>query len=459
MVNSSGVNPVVRYVHTFFNAQAFAGLSDGQLLERFLARRDSAAREALVGRHGPMVLGVCQRVLRDYHDAEDAFQATFLVLARRAASIWPREKVVNRLYGVAYQTAMKARATRARRRMREGAASDTQDREAASRAPAHDLAELLDHELSRLPDKYRAPVVLCELEGKSHHEAAEQLGWPIGTVSGRLSRAKALLARRLTSRGVSLAGGSLAVLLAQSGGTASASVPALPPSTVKAASLFAVGRAATAGAVSSEVTALAGEVLKSMLLTRIKIMTAALLVLTLAGSGLWQASTWAGGKAQPDGRARAAVNGGVGKGLSNGCFRVTVTEVINKESRVVTQVDIETVPGSKVELLADRKKSSGTSITSTAPGPNGLCRVRMTLSADQVESKVRSRTEVHFKLAVKVGKLSTSTSETIPMPAGAKGLSDVLKVPIQSGEHKCGQATKLATMKGVTYTLVVTGPR
>jgi RNA polymerase sigma-70 factor (ECF subfamily) len=216
MVNGSGVNPVVRFLHTFFNAQALARLSDGQLLERFLAGRDAAALEALMRRHGPMVLGVCRRVLRDYHDAEDAFQATFLVLARRAASIWPREKVGNWLYGVAYQTARKARAVRAKRRVREVPASGAPEPEAPSDVPRSDLAELLDHELSRLPDRYRTALVLCELEGKTHADAAERLGWPVGTLSGRLSRARAMLARRLTRRGVLLAGGSLAVLLAQS---------------------------------------------------------------------------------------------------------------------------------------------------------------------------------------------------------------------------------------------------
>ncbi|HEX5272025.1 MAG TPA: sigma-70 family RNA polymerase sigma factor, partial [Gemmataceae bacterium] len=144
------MNPVIRYLHTRFDAPALAGLPDGQLLEHFLARQDAAALEALVRRHGPMVLGVCRRVLRDYHDAEDAFQATFLVLVRRAASIRPREKVGNWLYGVAYQTARKARAVRARRRTREVAAPHAPEPEAAPPASRNDLAELLDDEVSRL---------------------------------------------------------------------------------------------------------------------------------------------------------------------------------------------------------------------------------------------------------------------------------------------------------------------
>jgi hypothetical protein len=133
--------------------------------------------------------------------------------------------------------------------------------------------------------------------------------------------------------------------------------------------------------------------------------------------------------------------------------------VTQQESKVVTQVDIETLPGSTVELRSDRGKGSRSSISSTEPGPNGLCRVRLTLSAERAESKERSRTEVKFEIAYQVGKISSSTSETIPMPADARLVTDVVKVPIQSGEHKCGQATKLVTLGGTTYSVVVTGPK
>ena len=232
-----------------------------------MERREGAVFEAIVRRHGPMVWGVCRRVLRDHHDAEDAFQATFLVLARKAASVMPREKLGNWLYGVAYQTAMKARAMRAKRRVREGQVPDMPEPMAVPDDLRDDLAETLDQELSRLPEKYRIPIVLCDLEGMTHKEAASQLGWPIGTVSSRLSRARSMLAKRLSRRGVSLSVGSLAVLLAQE--SASASMPTrLIGSTAQAASLFAAGGAVTAGVVSAEVAALTGEVLKIMLLVQ-----------------------------------------------------------------------------------------------------------------------------------------------------------------------------------------------
>src|SRR4249920_3512865 len=142
-----------------------AGLTDEQLLEDYISRRDEAALAVLVHRHGPMVWGVCRRVLHDYHDAEDAFQATFLVLVRKAASIASRELVSNWLYGVAHQTALKARATAAKRRTRERQAAEMPEPAVTEQELWHDLQPLLDEELSRLPDKYRTVIVLCGLEG------------------------------------------------------------------------------------------------------------------------------------------------------------------------------------------------------------------------------------------------------------------------------------------------------
>jgi RNA polymerase sigma factor (sigma-70 family) len=244
-------------------------LTDGQLLESFLSRRDGAAFEALLRRHGPLVLGVCRRVLRNAHDAEDAFQATFLVLVRKAGSLRSRELLANWLYGVAYRTAMKARAMNAKRRMKERQARLTLPPEGVSH---EDLLERLDHELSRLPEKYRVPVVLCELEGKGRREAARLLGVPEGTLSWRLAQAKKMLARRLSRHGTA----TVAALLA--GGAASACPsPALRASTAKAAT--------TAGAVPAKVLALTEGVLKAMLLTKLKVTACAAALMVLAGLG------------------------------------------------------------------------------------------------------------------------------------------------------------------------------
>src|SRR5947209_2918028 len=164
-----------------------ADLTDGQLLECFISRGDDAAIAALVRRHGPMVWGVCRRVLGNQHDADDAFQATFVVLVRKAASIVPREMVGNWLYGVAHLTARKARAMNAKRQTREKQVQDMPEPAAAEPNLWQDLQPLLDQELSRLPDKYRVAIVLCDLEGKTRKEVARQLKIPEGTLSSRLS--------------------------------------------------------------------------------------------------------------------------------------------------------------------------------------------------------------------------------------------------------------------------------
>ncbi len=268
-------NEVIRHLQRAVLREDGAGLSDGQLLEGFVSGRDSAALAALVRRHGPMVWGVCRRVLRDHHDAEDAFQATFLVLVRKAASITSRELVANWLYGVAHQTAMKARATAARRQGRERPLTEAPEPEGVRREPRDDLRPLLDQELSRLPDRYRLPIVLCDLQGKTRKEVARQLGCPEGTVAGRLARARALLAKRLARRGVVLSGAALAAALAPE------AVPAaVASSTAQVASVFTDRPAAAA---------LAEGVLRAMLLTKLK--TVALVVLMIAAAGVG-AGSW-----------------------------------------------------------------------------------------------------------------------------------------------------------------------
>jgi RNA polymerase sigma factor (sigma-70 family) len=237
------------------------GGTDGNLLTAFIDRRDPAAFAELVRRHGPMVLGVCSRVLGNVHDAEDAFQATFLVLARKAGSVSPRNGVGNWLYGVAHQTAVRVRAITMKRRGRESLVSVP---EPAVPDPGwDDLAAVLDEELGRLPDHYRAVIVLCDVEGRTRPDAAAHLGCPEGSVSSRLSRARAMLARRLARRGVTLSAGALALLVSQN--ASSARVPAaLVHSTV----------AALTG-VSPIVATITDGVMKAMLMTKLKTLTLA----------------------------------------------------------------------------------------------------------------------------------------------------------------------------------------
>jgi RNA polymerase sigma factor (sigma-70 family) len=242
-----------------------ATLTDGQLLGHYIEQRNDAAFEALVRRHGPMVLGVCRRILGNVHDADDAFQAAFLVLVRKAGSVVPREMVANWLHGVARQTAVKARAMIARRHSREQPFAQLPDVAASQDEPECDWQVLLDEELSLLPEKYRAPIVLCDLEGKTRKDAARQLGWPEGTVSGRLSRARSLLAVRLRRRGVTLSATALAAALTPDNSSASVSLT-LAEATIKAAGQFAAGQASS----QSVASAVAEGVIKSMIIAKLK---------------------------------------------------------------------------------------------------------------------------------------------------------------------------------------------
>src|SRR5262245_47662045 len=250
------------------------GLTDAQLLERFVGRRDEAGFEALLRRHGPMVWGVCRRVLGNEADAEDAFQATFLVLVRKAASLADPGAVGNWLYGVAQNTALKAKDMNSKRRAKERQAGLRPP--AAPEEPWQQLQLVLDAELRQLPDKYRTPIVLCDLEGRSVKDAAVQLGCPQGTVASRLARGRVMLARRLARHGLVLSSGALASVLAQN--TASAAAPApVVLATLRATALLAAGGSAAA-AISARVVLLTEGVMRTMFVNKLKVVTVVLLV-------------------------------------------------------------------------------------------------------------------------------------------------------------------------------------
>jgi RNA polymerase sigma factor (sigma-70 family) len=280
---TSPLNKVIQHVLADFGPGG-GGMTDGELLVRFLKSRDQDAVAGLVRRHAPMVWGVCCRLLYRPQDAEDAFQATFLVLVKKAADV-PRQAVANWLYGVARQTAVRLRATTAKRGRREMQVMnmpELEDRSQGSgvRSPWDDVRPLLDLELGRLPDKYRGVIVLCDLEGMTRKEAARQLGIPEGSVASRLARARVMLAKRLTQRGVVFSGGSVTAVLSAGSGSAP---PALVASTIKAASLLAAGRAA--GVVSAKVAALTDGVVKAMFTTKVKsVLAVVLVVAALAGA-------------------------------------------------------------------------------------------------------------------------------------------------------------------------------
>ncbi len=281
---------VIRQLGSLFDGGSVAGLSDRQLLDRFNDRRDAAgetAFAALVTRHGPMVLHVCRQILGDHQHAEDAFQAVFLVLARKARSIRDPDLLGNWLYGVALRTARKARAQHTRRRKHEeGDAMRRADAlvepmvEPAERAVlAREQAEILHREIDRLPGPFRLPVVLCYLEGMTLDEAARRLKCPAGTVRSRLARACDKLRRGLMRRGVVLPAVGLTAALSPRSAGASVSSP-LCDMTTRAALNFAAGQAA-----APAVMALAQEVLRSMLIHKLKLSVLTVLFLGAVATG------------------------------------------------------------------------------------------------------------------------------------------------------------------------------
>jgi RNA polymerase sigma factor (sigma-70 family) len=287
---------VLRHFRRLVDLQGSHDPPDHELLGRYVRDGDEAAFEALLLRHGPMVLRVCQRVLAQRQDAEDAFQATFLVLARKAARIARRELLANWLYGVAYRTAMAARADAARRQTPQPEPPGRAPADPAAEAATRDLCSAVDEELNQLPSAYRVPLLLCYLEGLTRDQAARQLGWSVRTLHRRLERGRQLLRERLTRRGLTLSGALLAPAVAQVGG--SGALPAtLVGTTMTAALDFAAGPAA-AGAVSTRMIALAARELKPVVAGKIKTIAALVLALGLV-SGAVPLAWWAASESPP----------------------------------------------------------------------------------------------------------------------------------------------------------------
>ena len=265
---------VLRGIERIFNQGSLTGLSEAQLLRRFAAG-DEAAFEALVTRHGPMVLSVCRRSLFDHRDVEDAFQATFLVLIRKAEALRDGDLLGPWLHGVAYRVASRIRSRVIRRPTEERKGAQPEAVESTGDLERNEIRGLLDEEIRRLPEKYRTPVVLCYLEGRTHEEAARRLRCSTGSVRGRLDRARHKLRDRLTRRGLAPAAG--LTTLAALGEAASAAVPA----PLLAATVATLARAATASAVATTESAaaaieLADGVFRAMIVAKLKL--AAMLV-------------------------------------------------------------------------------------------------------------------------------------------------------------------------------------
>jgi RNA polymerase sigma factor (sigma-70 family) len=271
-MTSAQTHPVLRHIRELAAAETTTRLPDRELLERFAVGHEETAFAALVRRHGPMVLGVCHRVLHDVHDVEDAFQATFLILARKAGSAGRRASLGTWLYQVAYHAALRARQRTAVRRRHEEKALPRRQPDPLAEVTGRELMSALDEELHKLPERLRAPLVLCYLEGKARDEAARELGCSLGTLKRRLEQGRAGLHARLARRGIAPA-----ALLAA--GMGAATVPsALAAATVSAARLVAAGNPA---AVPERVVSLMSAGLGAMTAVPRKVVGTALLATTL----------------------------------------------------------------------------------------------------------------------------------------------------------------------------------
>jgi RNA polymerase sigma factor (sigma-70 family) len=274
---------VLRQLSGMVHARGYEEASDRDLLGQFIARQDEAAFVALLKRHGPMVLQVCRRIQGNEHDAEDAFQATFLLLARKAGSIRKQESVASWLHGVAHRLALAARGQDVRRQARARQAADMRRTSPTSDRAWQELQATLDEALRQVPETYRAPLLLCYLEGKTQEEAARLLGCPLGTVRSRLARGRDRLRAVLERQGVRLSTTALVAALVGSGASTALPAPLLK-ATARAALGYAAGTA-QAALVSTRVVTLLERGLQTMATAKLGIASAVLLVMSVLGLG------------------------------------------------------------------------------------------------------------------------------------------------------------------------------
>lgn len=334
------VQAVIRDFRTLYSVGTTAGLTDGQLLERFATHRDEAAElafAALVERHSPMVLRTCRGVLRDEHDARDALQATFLILARRGGALWVRDSLGPWLHTVACRVAVRSKRAADRRKAAERDASERAVRGKAGRDP-DDVATVLHEEIERLPNRFRVPIVLCDLEGHTHEDAARHLRCPVGTVKSRLARGRERLRGRLIRRGVAPSVAALGAALSAEAASRELPEAALLDAISRAASQVAMGTRTAASAFSASSLALANAVSWSLTLKKLKGAIAILLATAMICAGMGRAAGW-----------RLGVPRILGSTFTHGAGRTKTPSGKIVENRIVPAFDeIHVAEGMKV---------------------------------------------------------------------------------------------------------------
>jgi RNA polymerase sigma factor (sigma-70 family) len=346
------VNMVIQRLSRAESIRELKLLTDAQLLDSFILCREQQALSVLIERHAPMVWAVCLRILHKHHDAEDAFQASFLVLVRRAASIVPRGMVGNWLYGVAYRSALKAKAMRGKRQNRERQSTPLPAVGVLPDVDCNDLQSIIDLELSLLADKDRVVIILCDLQGKTRKEAARELGWLEGTVASRLARARVKLAKRLSKRGLVLSGGTLGTTLSAS--AACESAPAsLMVSTLNATKAIGVTPIA-ANLASTHVLALTEIVLQSMRRSKLYVfgILLALAAITLGSGWFSQMIETAQPPKEPNRAPKSGPSGGK-MDLASEAWNLEK----NRLKKVVQKVDDAQTRNAREEALKELEES------------------------------------------------------------------------------------------------------
>jgi RNA polymerase sigma factor (sigma-70 family) len=444
---------VLRHIRDLVGVESTSPLSDQQLLQRFRAQRDQAAFEALVRRHGSLVGGVCRRVLGNLHDAEDAFQATFLVLARKAASIHKSESVGGWLYRVAYHVAVKAKSRASSRKEREQQARTSGVMDPLSEVTGRELMSILDEELQRLPERYQAPLVLCHLEGHTRDEAAQRLGWSLGTFKRRLDQARAILRGRLARRGLTLAATLVATDVGQQAGAS------VVPSVV----VSSTARAVLEATIPESVATLADGAIPALLVLKPKVVAGGVLLLAAVlaiGVSIFTRPA----SARPQSGERAALTvpvPEVNKSTKNDSGKsadkkaLTVTgRVLDPDGKPVAKADVALIAWPKLPLRGQREfdalkvvaqartdaegrfrlaaplLSSVQTVVALAPG-HALGQERIDRNAEQAEVEIRLHREepVRGRLVDIQGQPVAGVKVHVVSVSSQKGLWSFLHEP------------------------------